>query len=202
MGKLETVRGVRIHNTAEVSDKSEIGEGTFIWNNAQVRDLAKIGKNCIIGKDVYVDTEVSIGDNVKVQNGVSLYRGVKIENDVFLGPHMTFTNDMFPRAFNHDWIISPTLVRIGASIGAHATIVCGTIINSYAMVGAGSVVTKDVPEHSLVFGNPATIRGFVCKCGKKLDIKEKLLDFVIMACSNCIEDVKIPNETFNQIKIK
>jgi len=124
---------------------------------------------------------------------------LKIENDVFLGPHMTFTNDMFPRAFNKDWIISPTLVRKGASIGAHATIVCGTIINSYAMIGAGSVVTKDVPDHALVFGNPAKLRGFVCKCGTRLDHHENIGNSIHMSCPQCNEKLIVPSKVYNQI---
>lgn len=115
-------------------------------------------------EDVYIDVGVEIGNNVKIQNGVSVYRGVKVEDDVFLGPHMTFTNDLYPRAFNEDWELVPTLVKKGASIGAHATIVCSVTIGEYAMVGAGAVVTKDVPPFGLVFGNPARLKGFVCYC--------------------------------------
>ena len=157
-----------IHPTAEVSEKSKIGEGTKIWNLAQVREDCIIGENCIISKNVYIDTKVVMGNRVKVQNNVNVYHGVEIEDDVFLGPSMTFTNDFYPRAFSKNWEITNTLVKKGASIGANATIVCGNVIGEYATVGSGSVVTKDVPAHALVVGNPARQIGWVCKCGHKL----------------------------------
>lgn len=158
-----------VHETAEVSKEAKIGNGTRIWNQAQVRENSTIGENCIISKNVYVDEHVTIGNRVKIQNNVNVYHGVTIEDDVFLGPSMTFTNDMFPRAFNTDWKISETLVKKGASLGAHSTIVCGNTIGEYATVGSGSVVTKDVPAHALVVGNPARQIGWVCECGFKLD---------------------------------
>ncbi len=159
---------IYIHPTAEVSDKASVGNGTKIWNQAQVREGAVIGEDCIISKNVYVDENVHIGSHVKIQNNVNVYHGVTVEDDVFLGPSMTFTNDMFPRAFNKDWRVSETLVKKGASIGANATIRCGITIGKYATVGCGSVVTKDVPEHALVVGNPARRIGWVCECGFKL----------------------------------
>jgi len=160
---------VFIHESAHVSSDSYIGRGTKIWINVQVREMAAIGENCIISKDSYIDTQVKIGSRVKVQNGVSIYHGVIIEDDVFIGPNVAFTNDFIPRAFNKDWKISETLIKRGASIGANATIVCGHTIGEYAMIGAGSVVTKDVPAHALVVGNPAKIVAYVCCCGEKLD---------------------------------
>lgn len=157
------------HPTAVV-ESDEIGEETRIWHFAHVREKARIGRSCNIGKSVYVDTEVEIGNNVKIQNFVSIYRGVKIEDDVFIGPSVTFTNDLYPRAFIwSEQKIIPTLVKKGASIGAGSTIICGVTIGEYAMVGAGSVVAKDVPAFSLVYGNPAKLRSFVCYCGKKLE---------------------------------
>jgi len=159
---------VFIHNTADVSKEAIIGENTKIWNLAQVREKAEIGKNCIISKNVYIDAEVKIGDNVKIQNNVNVYHGVTIEDDVFCGPSMTFTNDMFPRAFNQEWGITNTLIKKGASIGANATIVCGITIGEYAMIGAGSVVTKNVEPYALVYGNPAKKAGYVCSCGHRL----------------------------------
>jgi UDP-2-acetamido-3-amino-2,3-dideoxy-glucuronate N-acetyltransferase len=158
-----------VHPTAEASDKAVIGEGTKIWNHAQVREGSTIGSECIISKDVYVDTGVVIGDRVKIQNRVNLYKGVVVEDDVFLGPSMTFTNDMYPRAFNVNWQITPTLVKKGASIGANATIVCGVTIGEYALIASGSVVTKDVPPFTLVAGSPARVMGKVCKCGVPLN---------------------------------
>ena len=162
-----------IHPTAEVSDGAKIGDGTKIWNLAQIRENSKIGENCIISKNVYIDTGVVIGDRVKIQNNVNIYHGVTVEDDVFLGPSMTFTNDFYPRAFNADWEITETLVEKGASIGANVTIVCGNVIHKYAMVGSGSVVTKDVLPHALVVGNPAKQIGWVCECGLKLDSNYK-----------------------------
>lgn len=159
---------VFVHETAELDSKAKIGEGTKIWNQAQVRECV-VGENCIISKNVYLDAGVVIGNRVKIQNNVNVYHGVTVEDDVFLGPSMTFTNDFYPRAFNDDWRITETLVKKGASIGANATIVCGVTIGEYALVGSGSVVTKDVPAHALVVGNPARQIGWVCECGQKLD---------------------------------
>ena len=153
------------HPSAMVSPKARLGAGTKVWVNAQIREDAVIGKDCIISKDVYIDKGVHVGDRVKVQNGVSVYAGVTVEDDAFLGPHCVFTNDLRPRSFNSDWEIVPTSVGKGASIGAGAVIVCGVEIGAYAMVGAGAVVTKDVPAHALVVGNPARVRGYVCRCG-------------------------------------
>ena len=160
---------VFIHPTAEVAGEAVVGEGTKIWNQAQVREGAVIGEACILSKNVYIDEGVHIGNRVKIQNNVNVYHGVTVEDDVFLGPSMTFTNDLFPRAFSKDWKVHKTIVKKGASIGANATIVCGCTVGAYAMVGAGSVVTKDVPDYALVAGNPARQTGWVCRCGMKLD---------------------------------
>lgn len=157
------------HETAEVSNNAEIGDGTKIWNNAQIRENSIIGSNCIISKNVYIDTGVIIGNNVKIQNNVNVYKGVTVADNVFLGPNMTFTNDFYPRAFNGNWEVVNTDVKKGVSIGANATIRCGVVIGEYAMVGAGSVVTKNVDPYALVIGNPASKVGYVCKCGHKLD---------------------------------
>ena len=135
-----------------------------------------IGRNCILGKGVYVDFGVKLGDNVKIQNYVSVFHGVSVEDGVFIGPHVCFTNDMNPRAINpdgslksaDDWVLSETLVKHGASIGANSTIRCGITLGEWSMIGAGSVVTTTVPPYGLVYGNPARMRGFVCPCGHKL----------------------------------
>jgi UDP-2-acetamido-3-amino-2,3-dideoxy-glucuronate N-acetyltransferase len=160
--------GVFIHENAFVSDGASIGAGTKVWINSQIREGASIGTGCIIGKDTYIDTGVRIGDRVKVQNGVSVFHGVEIEDDAFVGPNAAFTNDLRPRSFSRDWKIVPTLVRRGASIGANATILCGVTIGEYAMIGAGSVVNRDVPPHCLVVGNPARRVGYVCRCGGRI----------------------------------
>jgi len=184
-----------IHPTAEVSDKALIGAGTKIWHQAQVRENVGVGENCIIGKGVYIDFDVKIGSGVKIQNYVSVYHGVAIEDDVFVGPSVTFTNDMMPRAFHwDDDLVVPTLVKKGASIGANSTIVCGTTIGEYAIVGAGSVVTKDVPSHALVFGNPAKLKGFVCKCGLKLSKGEAQGDKTVFLCESCGMKTKVDSK--------
>jgi len=163
---------VFIHPNAHVSKDAQIGIGTKIWINAQVRENSKIGKNCIISKDTYIDTGVTIGNNCKVQNGVSIYNGVIIEDEVFVGPNATFTNDKVPRAFDENWKITPTVIKKGASIGANATIVCGVTIGEYAMVAAGSVVTKDVEPYTLVMGNPAKFYSYIDIMGNKVEEKK------------------------------
>ncbi len=171
---------VRIHPTSDVSPKATIGEKTQIWLFCQIRDGAKIGASCIFGKGVYVDNDVVIGNNVKIQNNVSVFVGVTIEDGVFVGPHVCFTNDKIPRAVNpdmslksaHDWKVTPTLVRAGAALGANSTIVCGITIGKWAIVAAGSVVTKNVPDHALVVGNPARFVSWVCSCGERVKIDE------------------------------
>ena len=186
----------RIHPTADVSARAEIGEGTCIWNFAQVREGAHIGKNCILSKGVYVDAGVHIGDNCKLQNNVSVYHGVTIGDGVFVGPHVCFTNDMQPRAINpdgslksaSDWMATETRVGYGAAIGANSTIRCGIVIGQWAMIGAGSVVTKDVPDYGLVYGNPASLQGYVCMCGEKLVLKESV--GVCPRCHTKIENLK------------
>lgn len=156
-----------IHPTAIVEPKSYIGAYTRIWHFAHIRDGAIIGEDCTIGKDVFVDAGARIGNRCKIQNGVSVYNGVTLEDEVFVGPNVTFTNDKHPRAVG-DWTVSHTLVKRGASIGAGAVLVAGITIGEYAMIGAGAVVTKDVPPHALLYGNPAHIEGHVCACGKRL----------------------------------
>lgn len=143
-----------------------VGKGTRIWHHAHIRSGAVIGRGGNLGKGVYVDDGAVIGDEVKLQNHVCVYKGVTIESRVFVGPNATFTNDLFPRAVNEDWAVVPTTVREGASIGAGAVVVCGHEIGAYAMVGSGSVVTRDVEPHELVVGNPARRLGWVCTCGR------------------------------------
>lgn len=166
-----------IHPTAEVHPTANLGEGTTVWNYAQIREGVQIGKRSTFGKGVYVDTNVKIGDMVKIQNNASIFHGVTLEDGVFIGPHVCFTNDLHPRAINPDmsfkeptdWIVMKTKVCFGAAIGANSTIRCGVTIGKWAMVGAGSVVTKDVPPYGLVYGAPAVLQGYVCPCGQRLD---------------------------------
>ncbi|MEM2020936.1 MAG: acyltransferase [Zestosphaera sp.] len=196
---MSEVKKYYIHPTAVVEEGAEIGEGTRIWHFVHVRRGARIGRGCNIGKDVYVDVDVRIGNNVKIQNFVSVYRGVVLEDDVFIGPHATFTNDLYPRSYNTEWEVIPTLVKKGASIGANATIICGVTIGEYAMVGAGAVVTRDVPPHGLVVGNPARLIGFVCYCGKPLKDCEKIEErkgLIVYRCGRCGREVEIPTEHY------
>ncbi|MGQ9926386.1 MAG: acyltransferase [Chloroflexaceae bacterium] len=168
--------GVIIHPTAAVDPAARIGAGTRIWHWTQVREGVVIGPESIIGKGCYLDSGVQIGSRVKLQSNISVFHGVTIEDGVFVGPHVCFTNDKAPRAINpdgslkgaSDWTVSPTLIRYGASLGANATIVCGVTVGRFAMVAAGAVVTRDVPDYGLVLGNPARLVGYVCPCGQRL----------------------------------
>ena len=146
-----------IHHTAIVDDNVQIGLNTKIWHWTHVCQGANIGEKCVLGQNVYIGPNVKIGNNVKIQNNVSVYEGVTIEDDVFLGPSCVFTNDLLPKANNIKWKITPTLIKKGASIGANATIVCGNTIGKNSLVGAGAVVTKNVPDNVIVLGNPARI---------------------------------------------
>ena len=182
------------HPTAIVESES-IGEGTKIWHFAHVRHSSKIGKGCNIGKSVYIDIGAEVGDNVKIQNFVSVYKGVKIEDDVFVGPSATFTNDLYPRAFiwDEEHVLATRICR-GSSIGANATIVCGITIGEYAMIGAGSVVAENVPSYALILGNPGRQRGWVCRCGRRLNtVLHDDGSKTVYRCSSCGIDVEIVN---------
>jgi acetyltransferase-like isoleucine patch superfamily enzyme len=165
-----------IHPTAEIHPEAQIGPDTRIWHYCHIREGARIGAECVLGRNVYVEDGAIVGNRVKIQNNVSVYRGVELEDGVFVGPAVIFTNDLHPRAINpdgslkalDDWTCSATRVRQGAAIGAGAIIVCGTEVGRFALVGAGAVVTRDVPPHGLVLGNPARLVGYVCACARRL----------------------------------
>jgi UDP-2-acetamido-3-amino-2,3-dideoxy-glucuronate N-acetyltransferase len=194
------VSKVRVLHTSVVDKTAVIGEGTRVWNFVHVRENAEIGKECVLADYVYVGRGVKIGNNVKLENRATIYEGVKIEDKVFVGPHVTFTNDLYPRSFSTDWKIRPTLVKEGASIGAGTVIVCGVTIGEYALIGAGSVVTENIPSYALAYGNPARIRGFVCRCGRKFEKEEKRKSYVLMECQFCGEEYRIPMEDYARIR--
>ena len=193
---------IHIHPSADVSPLAKIGENTSLWHQVQVREGAQIGAHCILSKGVYVDTDVVIGNNVKIQNYVSIYHGVIIEDGVFIGPHVCFKNDLHHRAVNpdgslkspSDWEQTTTLVCHGASIGANYTIRCGTTIGTWAMIGAGSLVTHDIPDHCLVWGNSPRLHGFVCMCGKNLSYYSTQDVEIALRSQSCNRLVTIPAE--------
>lgn len=157
-----------VHESSYIDENVIIGEGTCIWHFCHVLSGSKVGDGCRIGQNVVIGPRVEIGNNVKIQNNVSVYEGVTLEDDVFCGPSMVFTNiatprSAFPRNKREDNL--ETLVKQGASIGANATIICGNTIGEHALIGAGSVITKDVPPYAVVYGNPAKQRGWACECG-------------------------------------
>lgn len=167
----------QVHPSALVEEGAAVGPGTAVWHRAHVRSGATVGAGCTLGFAVYVDTGAVVGDRCKLQNHVCVYRGVTLGDDVFVGPHVTFTNDRFPRAHAEDWAVVPTRVGDGASLGAGAVVVCGTVVGAHAMVAAGAVVTRDVPDHGLVVGSPARLRGWVCRCGRPLaDLHDPIPD--------------------------
>ena len=161
-----------VHSTAVVDEPVEIGLDTQIWHFSHIMSGAKIGGRCIIGQNVFIGPRVILGNNVKIQNNVSVYEGVILEDDVFCGPSMVFTNVFNPRSFiSRKKEFRQTLVRQGATIGANATVVCGNTIGRYALIGAGTVVTKDVPDYALVYGNPARVQSWVCQCAASLTFR-------------------------------
>jgi len=165
-----------IHPTAIIDGNVKIGEGTKVWHFAHIRENAKIGKGCVISKDVYIGQGVVIGDRCKIENGVNIPNGVEIGDEVIICPNATFTNDKYPRAISPHWKTEKTFIRKGASIGAGAVIVCGIEIGEYAMVGAGSVITKSILPYALAFNTNsyAELAGWVCKCGKRVSVAGQL----------------------------
>ena len=169
------------HESSYIDEGCTIGAGTKIWHFAHIMSGCIIGENCNIGQNVVISPEVIIGNGVKIQNNVSVYTGVVCEDGVFLGPSCVFTNVINPRAFvERKNEYRKTTIRKGASVGANATIVCGHDIGQYAFVGAGAVVTKDVPDYAIVYGTPAVVQGYVCQCGKKLEFSNGFAE-----CSAC-----------------
>ena len=164
--------GYFVHPSAIVDEGAEIGAETKIWHFTHIMAGARIGKNCILGQNVFIGSGAILGDNIKVQNNVSIYDGTILEDDVFCGPSMVFTNVFNPRSFiSRRKEFRKTWVRKGATIGANVTVICGNTIGQYAFIGAGSVVTKDVPDYALVYGNPGKVQGWVCQCAEEIGFR-------------------------------
>ena len=188
----------RVHPTADLESNVEIGRGTSVWHRAQIRTAARLGAECVIGRDAFIDEGVRIGDRVKIQNQALVYHGVTIEDGVFVGPGAILTNDRYPRAITSagdlaradDWTVSPITLRRGCSVGAGAVVIAGVDVGTFATVGAGAVVTKTVPSHALVAGNPARRLGWVCACGARLEADGKPAppdpnEGATLDCSSC-----------------
>jgi UDP-2-acetamido-3-amino-2,3-dideoxy-glucuronate N-acetyltransferase len=187
-----------VHPTAEVSPEATLGEGCRVWRQAHIREGAVVGPGSTIGAGVYVGAHVKLGRNCKIQNDALLYEGVTLEDGVFVGPQVCFTNDFLPRAVNpdltlksaEDWVLGETRVCAGASVGAGSLVITGVTIGRWALVGAGSLVARDVPEHGLVYGNPARLRGWVCFCARRLELSPAGEGW----CATCERRVKLPQE--------
>lgn len=185
-----------VHESSYVDSNAIIGDGTKIWHFSHIMDDAVIGQNCNIGQNVVISPNVIIGNNVKIQNNVSVYTGVLVEDDAFLGPSCVFTNVINPRSFiERKSEYKKTVVKKGATIGANATIVCGNTLGAYSFVGAGSVVTKDVPSYALVVGNPARIKYYVCKCSEKMEFINN--EFI---CPKCNRKYKFENNDVGEVE--
>ena len=200
---------VTIHPTADVSDDAKIGRGTRIWHQVQVREGAVIGSDCTLGKGAYIDLNVRIGDRCKLQKSVFVFHGFNLQDGVFLGPGVMLLNDKNPRAINpdgslksdSDWITSEGVVRHGASVGGGAVVLPGVSIGRFALVGSGAVVTRPVPDHGIVVGNPARLRGFACVCGKPLKHADAGPDGVLMRCDDCGTEVVIPVDVYARLEL-
>ncbi|HWR41611.1 acyltransferase [Sporomusa sp.] len=175
-----------------IVDSNNIGDGTKIWEFVHVLPHATIGENCNICAHVFIENDVIIGDNVTVKCGVYVWDGVRVKDNAFLGPNVTFTNDVRPRSKQYPLEVEKTIIEEGASIGANSTIIAGNTVGKYAMVGAGSVVTKNIPNNTLWYGNPATFKAYICKCGEKLDS--------VLSCNRCNKSYILNNDNFIQEK--
>lgn len=187
----------KAHKTAEIEKGAKIGKGTKIWHNSQIKKGSIIGNDCVIGHNSFIASGAIIGNNVKIQSNTDIWDKIILEDYVFIGPSVVFTNDKNPRAKypkeKDNWL--PTLVKEGATIGANATIICNTTIGKWAMIGAGAVVRKDIPDYAIVVGNPEKIIGYICECGEKLKfIKNKSV------CEKCKKEYKKQKEKVWEIK--
>lgn len=192
-------RGVQVHPSAVVGDAAEIGAGTKVWHFVHVMDGARVGADCALGQNVFVQKGAVLGNRVRVQNNVSIYDGVQLEDDVFCGPSCVFTNVAHPRAaVSRKAEYAPTHVGRGATLGANATIVCGHRIGAHAFVGAGAVVTRDVPDHALVVGNPARVRGWACACGETLDLPPTAAE-ARARCGRCSLQWRLTGQSLTEV---
>ena len=207
MPKKKNINKPFVQKTAVVEKDVKIGHGTKIWHFAHVRQGTKIGQNCVIGEAVFIDFDSEIGNNVKIQNHAIIFHKAILEDGVFIGPNVCFTNDNNPRAINpdgsikgaDDWEVSTIKIGKGAAIGAHSVITPGVTIGQFAMAGSGSVISRDVPDFALVYGNPARIRGFVCKCGKRINDFDQASTKVIGRCK-CGLKIEIANDAYKAMK--
>lgn len=186
-------KSVYIHKNAIV-ENDEIGADTRVWAFAHILKGAKIGRNCNICDHCFIESDVVIGDNVTIKNGVYIWDGLRIEDDVFIGPCVTFTNDPRPRSKVYLSKFIQTFIKKGASIGANTTVLCGITIGKYSMVGAGSVVTRDIPDYALAYGNPARIKGYICECTQKLEFHNQ------SAKCHCGKEYIIENGVVSRVK--
>lgn len=186
-----------VHESSYIDDGCEIGKGSKIWHFSHIMSDSQLGENCNIGQNVVISPKVKLGNNVKIQNNVSVYSGVICEDDVFLGPSMVFTNILNPRSavIRRDSYVE-TIVKKGASIGANATVVCGNIIGEYSLIGAGAVVTKDVPAYALLVGNPARQIGWVSEYGHKLNFDEEN----VAICPESGQEYRLDNNRVKRMK--
>ncbi|WP_169083623.1 acyltransferase [Paenibacillus sp. PL91] len=173
-------------------ETDNIGDDTRVWAFTHILSGAKIGKNCNINDHTFIENDVVLGDNVTVKSGVYIWDGVRISDNVFIGPNVTFTNDLNPRSKQYPIEFEKTIINEFASIGANSTIIAGNSIGKYAMVGAGSVVTKSIPNHTLWYGNPAAMRGYVCTCGQKLNNN--------YSCDICLKKYELINNQITEVQ--
>jgi UDP-2-acetamido-3-amino-2,3-dideoxy-glucuronate N-acetyltransferase len=199
----ETPGGYFVHESSYVDEGAEIGRETRIWHFCHVNGGAVIGERCSLGQNVVVMPGTRLGNNVKVQNNVSIYEGVECEDDVFLGPSMVFTNVMNPRSHvsrKHEY--RRTLACRGCTIGANATILCGITLGEYSFVGAGAVVTRDVPPFALVVGSPARVVGWVCKCGARLDLSAQISGTATVRCAQCSDGYRASSSGVSSVETR